>query len=141
MLTKTSLHHQLSGDRHSLNGLLYLTKMLVKYLLFLSQRDPRSSTKRQALSHILPLLSITPDKLRVNKSLLIGKKLKKYFSGFGGALGTVTEHLLDHDAYRLEYTDGHVDIISFNDILKLLPKSWSKPRDSSHEKLYSFKVS
>ena len=25
--------------------------------------------------------------MRVNKSLLIGKKLKKYFSGFGGAIG------------------------------------------------------
>ena len=76
---------------------------------------------------------ITTDTLRVNKSLLIGKKLKKYFSGFGGAIGTVTDYLLDHDAYRFEYSDGHVDIIPFDDILKLLPKSWSKPRDSSTE--------
>jgi hypothetical protein len=68
---------------------------------------------------------ITTDTLRVNKSLLIGKKLKKYFSGFGGAIGTVTDYLLDHDAYRLEYSDGHVDIIPFSDILKLLPKTWS----------------
>jgi hypothetical protein len=52
--------------------------------------------------------------LRVKKSLLIGKRLKKYFSGFGGALGTVTGYLLDHDAYRLEYTDGHVDIKPFS---------------------------
>ena len=29
--------------------------------------------------------------------------------------------------------DGHVDVIPFNDILKLIPKSWSKPRDSSNE--------
>jgi hypothetical protein len=76
---------------------------------------------------------ITSGTLRVKKSLLICRKLKKYFSGFGGALGTVTDYLLDHDAYRLEYTDGHVDVIPFNDILKLLPKSWSKPRDSSNE--------
>jgi hypothetical protein len=76
---------------------------------------------------------ITTDTLRVNKSLLIGKKLKKYFSGFGGAIGTVTDYVLEHDAYRLEYSDGHVDIIPFNDILKLLPKSWSKPRQSSDE--------
>ena len=53
--------------------------------------------------------NITTDTLRVNKSLLIGKKLKKYFSGFGGAIGTVTDYLLEHDAYRLEYSDGHVD--------------------------------
>jgi hypothetical protein len=76
---------------------------------------------------------ITTDTLRVNKSLLLGKKLKKYFSGFGGAIGTVTDYLLDHDAYRLEYSDGHVDITPFNDILKLLPMSWSKPRQSSNE--------
>ena len=76
---------------------------------------------------------ITTVILRVNKSLLIGKKLKKYFSGFGGAIGTVTDYLLEHDAYRLEYSDGHVVIIPFGDILKLLPKAWSKPRQSSEE--------
>ena len=41
--------------------------------------------------------------------------------------------MLDHDAYRLEFSDGHVDIIPFDDILKLLPKTWSKPRQSSDE--------
>jgi hypothetical protein len=76
---------------------------------------------------------ITTDTLRVNKSLLMGKKLKKYFSGFGGAIGTVTDYLFDHDAYRLEYSDGHVDIIPFSDILKLPSKTWSKPRQSSDE--------
>jgi hypothetical protein len=76
---------------------------------------------------------ITTDTLRINKSLLIGKRLKKYFSGFGGAIGTVTDYLLEHDAYRLEYSDGHVVIIPFGDILKLLPKAWSKPRQSSEE--------
>jgi hypothetical protein len=76
---------------------------------------------------------ITTHALRVNKSLLIGKKLKKYFSGFGGAIGTVTDYLREHDAYRFEYSDGHVVIIPFNDIFKLLPKSLSKPRKSSNE--------
>ena len=77
--------------------------------------DKASSTK----SHSAPF--ITTDTLRVNKSLLVGENLKKYFLGFDGALGTVTDYLLDHDDYRLEYTDGHVDIIPFNYILKLLP--------------------
>jgi hypothetical protein len=81
----------------------------------------------------LPAPVITSDKLRVNKSLLIGTQLKKYFSGFGGAIGTVTDYLLEHDAYRLEYSEGYVDIIPFADVLKLLPKAWSKPRQSSHE--------
>jgi hypothetical protein len=101
--------------------------------LNLSQRDrskviDKAST---AKSHTAPI--ITTDTLQVNKSLLIGKKLKKYFSGFGGAFGTITDYLLDHDAYRLEYSDGHVDIIALSDILKLLPKTWSKPRQSSDE--------
>ncbi len=71
---------------------------------------------------------ITTDTLRVIKSLLIGKKLKKYFLGFGGAIGTVTDYILEHDAYRLEYSDGHVDIIPFNYILKLLPCSCRNKR-------------
>ena len=58
---------------------------------------------------------ITTDTLRVNKPLLIRKKLKKYFQGFGGTIRTVTDYLLEHDAYRLEYSDRHVDIIPFND--------------------------
>ena len=54
--------------------------------------DKASSAKTQSA----PI--ITTDTSRVNKSRLIGKKLKKYFSGFGGALGMVTDYLLDHDA-------------------------------------------
>ena len=73
-------------------------------------------------------VAITPDSLTINKSLLIGKKLKKYFAGFGGAIGTVTKYHLDHDDYQLEYSDGHIDIIPFNDVLKLLPKAWSNPQ-------------
>jgi hypothetical protein len=96
-----------------------------------SQTVSKKSKVRDVKSKPAPI--ITPDTLRVNKMLLIGKKLKKYFSGFGGALGTGTDYLLEHNAYRLEYSDGHVDIIPFDDILKLLPKSWSKPRDSSTE--------
>ncbi len=84
-----------------------------------SVEDTKLSTNKQhSLSKSPAAPIITTDTLRVNKSLLIGKKLKKYFAGFGGAIGTVTDYLLDHDAYRLEYTDGHVDIIPFDDILK-----------------------
>ena len=77
--------------------------------------------------------AINADTLRVNKSLLIGKKLKKYFAGFGGAIGTVTKYHLEHDAYQLEYSDGHVDIIPFHDVLKLLPKAWSNSTSISNE--------
>ena len=63
-----------------------------------------------------------------NKTLLIGKKLKKFFPGFGGAIGTVTKYIFEHDAYELHYADGDVDIIQLNDILKLIPKAWSTPQ-------------
>ena len=83
-----------------------------------SKVNDKASTAKSPTAPI-----ITTDTLRVNKSILIGKKLKKFFPGFGGAIGTVTDYILDHYAYRLEYTDGHVDIIPFDDILKLLPKT------------------
>jgi hypothetical protein len=35
---------------------------------------------------------------------------------------------LDHDACHLEYSDGHVDIIPFDDILKLLAETKDSPR-------------
>jgi hypothetical protein len=80
-----------------------------------SKRSKVSDKASSAKSISAPIIT---DTLRVNTSLLVGKKLKKYFSGFGGALGTVTEYILDQDAYRLEYSDGHVDVIPFNDILR-----------------------
>ena len=75
-----------------------------------------------------PSPAITADSLRINKSLLIGKKLKRYFPGYGGATGTVTKYHLDHDAYQIEYSDGHIDILPFNDVLKLIPKAWNGPQ-------------
>ena len=38
------------------------------------------------------------------------------------------KYILEHDAYELHYADGHVDIIQFIDILKLIPKAWSNPQ-------------
>lgn len=96
-----------------------------------AKRSKVTDKASRAKSQNSPIITI--DSLRVNKSLLIGKKLKKYFSGFGGAIGNVTEYSLEHDAYRLEYSDGHVEMIPFVDILKLLPKSWSKPKATSSE--------
>ena len=111
------------------NSLLYILRCSWISSNSISKRSKVFDKASTAKLHSAPI--ITNDTLRVNKSLLIGNK--KYFSGLGGALWTVTDNLLDHDAYRLEYSDGHVDMISFDDILKLLSKSWSKPRDSSNE--------
>ena len=58
----------------------------------------------------------------------LGKKLKRFFPGYGVATGTVTKYHLDHDAYQIEYVDGHIDILPFNDVLKLIPKAWTNPQ-------------
>ena len=47
-----------------------------------SQTVAKKSKVRDVKSKPAPI--ITPDTLRVNKTLLIGKKLKNFFSGFGG---------------------------------------------------------
>ena len=85
-----------------------------------AKRSKVTDKASSAMSPTAPI--ITSDKLRVNRSLLIGKKLEKYFSGFGGVIGTVSDYALEHDAYRLEYSDVHVEMVPFVDILKLLPK-------------------
>jgi hypothetical protein len=63
--------------------------------------------------------------LRANKTLLTGERLKRYFAGYGGAIGTVTRYILEQDACELQYSDGHVDIILFEDILALIPNGHS----------------
>lgn len=89
------------------------------------KKDTATKARSKSASKAKSSPIINADTLRANKTLLIGKKLKKFFPGFGGAIGTVTNYILEHDAYELHYADGHIDMIQFNDILKLIPKSWS----------------
>lgn len=69
---------------------------------------------------------VTPDDLRINKTLLIGRTLQRHFPGYGGAKGLVTKYILDKDVYEIEYADGHVEHLQFEDALTLIPKSWAK---------------
>ena len=69
---------------------------------------------------------VTPDDLRINKTLLIGRTLQRFFPGHGGAKGLVTKYILDKDVYEVEYSDGHVEHLQFEDALTLIPKSWAK---------------
>ena len=69
---------------------------------------------------------ITEKRLQVNRELLLGQKVKRYFTGYGGAVGTVKKYSLKQDAYYLTYADGHHEWIPFLDMLGLLPKSWQK---------------
>ena len=69
---------------------------------------------------------ITPDDVRTDKSLLIGRTLSRFFPGHGGSKGLVTKFILDKNVYELEYSDGWVEHLPFEDALGLIPKSWAK---------------
>ena len=69
---------------------------------------------------------ITEKRLQVNRELLLGQKVKRYFTGYGGAVGTVKTYSLKQDAYYLTYADGHHEWIPFLDMLGHLPKSWQR---------------
>ena len=69
---------------------------------------------------------ITPETLALDKSLLIGRKLLRYFPHHGGAKGLVTKYISDKDVYELEYSDGWIEQITFDDIVTLLPNSWKR---------------
>ena len=69
---------------------------------------------------------ITEKRLQANRELLIGQKIKRFFPGHGGAIGTVKKYSVSNDAYYLTYADGHHEWIPFLDVLGLLPKSWQR---------------
>ena len=85
-----SFHHRsTSGNRRAANGLLNL--------IMLASPNPKGAKRlkvkdKASKDKSTNSIAITPDSLRINKTLLIGKKLKKYFAGFGGAIGTVTKY-------------------------------------------------
>jgi hypothetical protein len=71
--------------------------------------------------------TITEKQLRANKLILIGRKIKRFFPGFGGSWGLVEAYDVDEDRYRLRFgVDGYTEKLLFEDVLKLLPKSWFK---------------
>ena len=72
----------------------------------------RTSTK---LPKRLRSTPITPESLTIDKSLLIGRTLLRYFPSHGGAKGLVTKYISDKDVYQLEYSDEH---ITFDDHIR-----------------------
>ena len=47
------------------------------------------------------LETVTEKQLRANKLILIGRKIKRHFPGFGGSWGVVESYNVDKDVYRL----------------------------------------
>jgi hypothetical protein len=71
--------------------------------------------------------SITEKDLRENRRLLIGRKIKRFFPGIGGSWGIVEDYDVERDLYKLRYdVDGYREWLAFEDVLKILPKSWFK---------------
>jgi hypothetical protein len=69
--------------------------------------------------------TITHKELRANKTLLIGRKIKRYFPQLGGSWALVESYYVDTDRYLLRCgVDGYTEKLLFDDVLKLLPKSW-----------------
>ena len=63
---------------------------------------------------------ITEKDLRANKTLLIGRKIKRFFPGFGGSWGMVEGYDVAKDVYKLRYgIDGYTEKLAFEDVLKL----------------------
>ena len=60
----------------------------------------------------------------ISKKALVGKKVKRFFPHYGGALGTIRSYTPSNDTYHLTYSDGHSENIGFHDLRKLLPKSY-----------------
>ena len=79
------------------------------------------------------LETVTEKQLRANKLILIGRKIKRHFPGFGGSWGVVESYHVDKDVYKLRYgVDGYTEKLAFEDVLKLLPKSWYKKQHEAN---------
>ena len=59
-----------------------------------------------------------------NKLLLVGRRLLRYFPSVGNFYGTVKRYNLSKDTYTLKFSDGSWEEITFDDAMKLIPKSW-----------------
>jgi len=78
--------------------------------------------------------SLTKQSLRANKTLLLGKRIKIHFPGYGGSYGEVIEYDVVKYLYKLEFAvDGDVHFMTFQDVLSVLPKSWFGKQARAHQ--------
>ena len=71
--------------------------------------------------------------LKENKTLLIGRRIKRHFPGYGGSWGIVISYDADTDLYKLRYgVDGYTEKLAFVDVLKLLPKSTFRQEEDAN---------
>ena len=89
----------------------------------------KTATRGQPLAPPRP--AVTAKSLAVNKLLLVGRKLKRFFPTLGNFVAKVSGYNPDTDSYQLFYpADNHKEWLPFSEVVKLLPKSWA--RDEEH---------
>ena len=66
----------------------------------------------------------TSNQLLKNKDVLVGERVKRFFPGRGGVIGKVLRYSFERDEYLVSYGNGEHEVLTFDDMLRLLPKSW-----------------
>jgi hypothetical protein len=91
-----------------------------------SRKEPSCITTRSVVKSATsgkPLASprpaVTAKSLALNKMLLVGRKLKRFFPTLGNFVAKVSTYNLDTDSYRLFYSsDGHEEWLPFSEVVK-----------------------
>jgi hypothetical protein len=80
-----------------------------------------------------PRAAVTTKSLSVNKLLLVGRKLKRFFPTLGNFVVKVRKYNPDADSYQLFYpADNHEEWLPFSEVVKLLPKSWARDEERAN---------
>jgi len=70
------------------------------------------------------ITSLTKQGIRASKTLLLDKRIKIHFRGYGDSQGKVIDYDIVKDLYKLEFAvDGEVHSMTFEDVLSVLPRS------------------
>jgi len=79
---------------------------------------------------------LTEQGLHANTTLLLGKRIKIHFPGYGSSYGKleVIEYDAVKDLYKLEFAvDGEVHFMTFKNVLGVVPRSWFAKQASAHQ--------
>jgi hypothetical protein len=91
----------------------------------------KSATSGKPLASPRP--AVIAKSLAVNKLLLVGRKLKRFFPTLGNFVAKVSTYNPDTDSYRLFYpSDNHEEWLPFPEVVKLLPKSWARDEEQAN---------
>jgi len=79
------------------------------------------------------LRNISKEALLANKALICGKRVKVPFPGLRNFMSKIEKYNPASDTYTLSHPDGDwADDILFDDVVKLIPKSWLAEEHKAH---------